>query len=241
MSKPAITQEKWEEIGGNNDFDAAEGLFAAFDSQSVVACGETRWGPDYGHRGFMHSTDHRSALIKIFGHEPTWLAVYDSWVAGDAIPTQAFLMEPDDGSLSYCLIRFYNSMGRGLREWNSVLSTGKLSNKKPVMGECADRVEPHDHEPHDKPARIKLSALSHETLKMLPMKGQTIGPGRASRLQKLRDEIEPQLGPPPAHVTLSALSKETVGMLPMKGQTIGPGRGARLQKLREEIEAQLEP
>lgn len=187
MSKPAITMEKWLEIGSNNTFDVAEGLFPAFDSASVLACGEARWGRNFAQRGFMHSTDHRSALLKIHGHEPMWLAVYDSWSAGDGIPTQAFLMEPDDGSLSYCLIRSFNSMARGLREWSSILSTGKLSNGKPV-GECAERVP-------GEPARVTLSARSLETLKMLPMTGLIIGPGRAARLQKLREEIEAQLKP----------------------------------------------
>jgi hypothetical protein len=238
MSKPAITMDQWLEIGSNNDFDTAEGLLAAFDSESIVQCGEERWGRDYGKRGFMHSTDHRGALVKITGHEPTWLEVYDSWVAGDGVPTKAFLMDPDDGSLTYCLIRFFNSMGRGLREWNSILSTGKLSTGKLVMGECADRVNPHV--PPDTPAHLKLSAFSRETVKMLPMNGQTIGPGRASRLQKLRDEIAPQVTPS-SRIKLSDRTRETLGMLPMTGQTIGPGRAARLQKLREEIEAQLEP
>jgi hypothetical protein len=235
MSKPAITMEEFLEIGSNT-FDVAQGLFPAFDSQSVLACGEARWGRNFGQRGFMHSTDHRSALLKINGQEPTWLAVFDSWVAGDAIPTQAFLMEPDDGSLSYCLIRSFNSMARGLREWSSILSTGKLSNGKLLTGECAERVP-------GKLARVTLSARSLETLKMLPMSGQKIGPGRAARLQKLREEIEAQLEPPPpaARITLSARSLETLKMLPMTGLIIGPGRAGRLQKLREEIEAQLEP
>ena len=183
MSKPAITMEKWLEIGSSNTFDVAEGLFAAFDGQSILACGEMRWGRDFGKHGFMHSTDHRSALLKINGHEPTWLEVYDSWSAGDAIPTQA----PDDGSLTYCLIRFYNSMARGLREWSSILSTGKLSNGKPVMGECANRVGQGGE------TGITLSERNLETLKMLPMNGLKIGPGRAARLQALRDEIEKQL------------------------------------------------
>lgn len=230
MAKPAITTEKWLEIGSNNNFDEAERLFAAYDSQSILACGEARWGHDFGKHGFMHSTDHRAALLKINGQEPTWLAVYDSWSAGDAIPTQAFLMEPDDGSLTYCLIRFYKSMARGLREWNSIQTTGKLSGGKPVMGECADRVNPPKPD-----RRLTLGDGSRETLKMLPMKGLKIGPGRAVRLQKLREELEAQ----PDRLTLSARSKETLGMLPMNGLTIGPGRAARLQTLREEIESQL--
>jgi hypothetical protein len=229
MSKPAITMEKWLEIGSNNTFDVAEGLFAAFDGQSILACGETRWGRDFGKHGFMHSTDHRSALLKITGHEPTWLEVYDSWSAGDAIPTQALLMEPDDGSLTYCLIRFYDSMARGLREWSSILSTGKLSNGKPVMGECAGRVGKGGGE-----TAITLSERNLETLKMLPMNGLKIGPGRAARLQALRDEIEKQKA-----VKLSPRSRETLGMLPMTGLVIGPGRAGRLQMLRDEIEKQL--
>ena len=230
MSKPAITMEKWLEIGSSNTFDVAEGLFAAFDGQSILACGEMRWGRDFGKHGFMHSTDHRSALLKIYGVEPTWLAVYDSWSAGDAIPTQALLMEPDDGSLTYCLIRSFNSMARGLREWSSILTTGKLSNGKPVMAECKDRV------PGQGETGIKLSARSLETLKLLPMKGLKIGPGREARLQLLREEIEKQ-----ATIKLSPRSRETVGLLPMKGLVIGPGREARLQLLREEIEKQLKP
>jgi hypothetical protein len=230
MSKPAITTEKWLEIGSNNTFDEAERLFAGFDGQSILECGEARWGRDFGKHGFMHSTDHRSALLKIHGHEPMWLEVYDSWSAGDAIPTQALLMEPDDGSLTYCLIRSFNSMARGLREWSSILTTGKLSNGKPVMGECKDRV------PTQGGTGITLSARSLETLKMLPMKGLKIGPGRAARLQKLREEIESQ-----PTVVLSARSRETLGMLPMTGQVIGPGRAARLQMLRDEIEKQLKP
>ena len=42
---------------------------------------------------------------------------------------------------------------------------------------------------------VTITARSHETLKMLPMTGLTIGPGRAARLQKLREEIEAQLEP----------------------------------------------
>lgn len=229
MSKPAITMEKWLEIGQNNTFDEAERLFAAFDGQSILACGEVQFGRDFGKHGFMHSTDHRSALLKILGHEPTWFKVYESWTSGDAIPTQALLMEPDDNSLTYCLIRSFNSMARGLREWSSILTTGKLSNGRPVMAECADRV------PHVQTG-ITLSARSLETLKMLPMKDLKIGPGRAARLQKLREEIEAQ-----PSVTLSARSRETLGMLPMTGLVIGPGRAGRLQMLREEIEKQLKP
>lgn len=238
MAKPAITMEQWLEIGSNNTFDVAEGLFAAFDSESFLACGETRWGKDFGKKGFMHSTDHRAALVRINGVEPTWLQVYDSWSAGDGIPTQARLMDPDDGSLTYCLIRFFNSMARGMREWNAILSTGKLSNGKPVMGECADRVDggPPPPPPTEK---AKLSERSLETLKMLPMKGLKIGPGRAVRLQKLREEIEAQLTPPKDLLKLSELSLGTVKLLPMSGLTIGPGRAARLQKLRDEIEPQL--
>lgn len=236
MAKPAITMEKWLEIGSNNNFDDGERLFAAFDNQSILECGETRWGRDFGKHGFMHSTDHRSALLKIHGQEPTWLAVYDSWSAGDGIPTQAFLMEPDDGSLSYCLIRFYNSMARGLREWNMVLTTSKLSGGRPVMGECAGRVKGSGD-----PIPFTLGEFSRATLKLLPMNGLKIGPGRATRLQKLREEVEAQLKSQPARLKLSARSQETVGMLPMNGLTIGPGRAARLQMLRDELEAQLKP
>ncbi|MES1243854.1 MAG: hypothetical protein ABUT39_19770 [Acidobacteriota bacterium] len=236
MGKPAITTEKWLEIGSGNNFDDAERLFAAFDNQSILECGEARWGRDFGKHGFMHSTDHRSALVKINGKEPTWLEVYDSWSAGDAIPTQARLMEPDDGSLTYCLIRFYKSMARGLQEWNSILTTGKLRGGRPVMGECASRVGGGGGGTGETgETGIKLSARSLETLRMLPMNGLQIGPGRAARLQMLREEIEKQ------KAKLSPRSAETVGLLPMNGLKIGPGRAARLQLLREEIEKQLKP
>jgi len=142
MAKPKITMAEFLEIGGNNDFDTAVKLFGAFDSQSFLSRGEERWGKNFAQNGFMHSTDHRAALIKILGHEPMWLAVYDSWSAGDAIPTQARLMDPDDGTLVTCLIRQYNSISRGMKEWGSIISTGKLSNGKPVTGVCVSRIIP---------------------------------------------------------------------------------------------------
>lgn len=209
-NKPQITTDKFLEIGGNNTFDDAERLFASFDGQSLLAVGELRWGKNFGQRGFMHSTDHRAALVKINGgREPTWLEVYDSWSAGDRIPTQAFLMNPDDGSLSYCLTREYGSISRGQREWGSIQATGKLSNGRALEGECAKRLTPAPIEPDKPPVEpdkppvdplppplpvpvLTLTPRSLDTVRLMQT-WATLGPGRRARLVKLSGELEAQL------------------------------------------------
>lgn len=209
--RPMLTTNQFLEIG-SNDFDAAEKLFGQFDSLSLLTQGEQRWGKNFAQRGYMHSTDHRAALVKIKGKEPNWLEIYDSWVSGDRTITQAFLLEPDDGSLSYCLIRSFNSVSRGLKEWGSLTSTGKLSNGRDLTGDCVSRlqkpIEPIDPiippvEPPIDPIIIppivppikspfNLSLRSLETVKTM-VQWKTIGPGRLARLKKLKEEIESQL------------------------------------------------
>lgn len=216
--KPLITTAQFLEIGSNNDFDAAEKLFNQFDSLSLLAQGEQRWGKNFGQRGYMHSTDHRAALLKIKGKEPSWLEIYDSWASGDGNITQAFLMEPDDGSLSYCLIRSFNSVSRGLREWNYILSTGKLSNGRELTGECAKRMTQEPPGPVEPP--------------VIPPVEPPIDP--------IDPPVIPTITPPTTAkpFTLSARSLETLKTM-IQWKTIGPGRLARLQKLKEEIESQL--
>lgn len=217
-NRPKITMDKFLEIGSNNTFDVAEGLLTAFDSQSVLARGEERWGKDFGKRGFMHSTDHRAALVKINGgREPTWLEVYDSWSAGDRIPTQAFLMNPDDGSLSYCLIREYGSISRGQREWGSIQATGKLSNGRALEGECAKRLAPVPVEPVKPPDPVK----------------PPVDP-----LPPVIPPVTPPITPPVPALTLTSWSLDTVRLM-RTWATLGPGRRARLVKLADELEDQL--
>lgn len=226
-NRPQITMDKFLEIGGNNNFDVAEKLFAAFDGQSLLAAGEARWGKNFGQRGYMHSTDHRAALVKIRGgKEPTWLEIYDSWVSGDRNITQAFLMNPDDGSLSYCLIREYGSISRGQREWGSIQATGKLSNGRALEGECAKRLVPVPVEP-DKPPVEPPDPVKPPIDPQPPIVPPVTPP------------ITPPAPPAPLPVfALTPWSLDTVRLM-RTWATLGPGRRARLVKLADELEDQL--
>lgn len=64
-------------------FDQANSLISRADPTLVESWGRKLYGTKFG-EGYMHSTDHRAALVTLLGREPTYREVYDSYHAGSA-------------------------------------------------------------------------------------------------------------------------------------------------------------
>jgi hypothetical protein len=64
-------------------FDQANAIISRASSTLVESWGRRLYGSKFG-EGYMHSTDHRAALLIILGREPSYREVYDSYHAGSA-------------------------------------------------------------------------------------------------------------------------------------------------------------